>query len=78
MARRVVKGRPNRDNDEAIPTADQRKQGVASDDRGYSGLPQLEASLTGVIISLSSDSHSAISNALRAYDRLVVKESHNI
>jgi hypothetical protein len=56
MARRAVKGRPNRANDEAIPAADQRKQGVASDDRGYSGLPQLEASLTGVIISLSSES----------------------
>jgi hypothetical protein len=38
----------------------------------------LEASLAGVIASLFGDSHSVVSNALRAYDRLVVKESHNI
>jgi hypothetical protein len=51
---------------------------MASDDQGHSGLPQLESSLAGVIASLSGDSHSAVSNALRAYDRLVLKESHNI
>jgi hypothetical protein len=51
---------------------------VTSDDRGHSGLPQLEASLIGVIAPLSGDSHSAVSNALRAYDRLVLKESRNI
>jgi hypothetical protein len=38
----------------------------------------LEASLTGVIASLSGDSHGVISNVLRAYDRLVLKESCNI
>jgi hypothetical protein len=38
----------------------------------------LEASLARVIASLSGDSHSVISNALRAYDRLVVKESRKI
>jgi hypothetical protein len=46
---------------------------VASDDRGHSGLPLFVASLARVIMSLSGDSHSVISNALRAYDRLVVK-----
>jgi hypothetical protein len=51
---------------------------VASDDQRHYGLPQLEASLVGVIASLSGDSHSAVSNALRVYDRLVLKESHNI
>jgi hypothetical protein len=38
----------------------------------------LEASLAGVIVSLSSDNHIVVSNALRAYDRLVLKEFHNI
>jgi hypothetical protein len=38
----------------------------------------LEASLSRVIASLFGHSHSAISNALRAYDRLVLKESRNI
>jgi hypothetical protein len=38
----------------------------------------LESSLVGVIASLSGDSHSAVSNASRAYDRLVLKESRNI
>jgi hypothetical protein len=38
----------------------------------------VEASLAGVIASLFRDSHSVVSNALRAYDRLVVKESRNI
>jgi hypothetical protein len=51
---------------------------VASDDQGHSGLPQLESSPAGVIMSLFGDSRSAVSNALRAYDRLVLKESHNI
>jgi hypothetical protein len=78
MARRTVKGRPNMASDEAILTTGQRKQGVPSNDRGHSRLPQLEASLTRVIASLSGDSHSVVSNALRTYDRLVVKESHNI
>jgi hypothetical protein len=77
MARRTVKGRPNMASDEAVLTTGQRKQGVPSNDRGHSRLPQLEASLTRVIASLSGDSHSVVSNALRAYDRLVVKESHN-
>jgi hypothetical protein len=76
MARRCV--RPNGASDKAVPTAALRKQAVASDDQGHSGLPQLEASLARVSTSLSSDSHSAILNALRAYDRLVLKESHNI
>jgi hypothetical protein len=51
---------------------------VTSDDPGHSGLPQLEASLPGVIASLSSDSHNAIFNTLKTYDKLVVKESRNI
>jgi hypothetical protein len=38
----------------------------------------LESSLVEVIASLFGDSHNAVSNALRAYDRLVLKESHNI
>jgi hypothetical protein len=38
----------------------------------------LESSLARVIASLFGDSHSAVSNALRAYDRLVLKKSHNI
>jgi hypothetical protein len=38
----------------------------------------LEASLAGIIVSLFSDGHSAISNALRAYDRLVLNESRYI
>jgi hypothetical protein len=51
---------------------------VASDDQVHSGLPQLEASLAGVIASLFGDSHSVVSNALRVYDRLLLKESRNI
>jgi hypothetical protein len=78
MTRRTIKGRPNRANDEAVTAASPRKQSVTSDDRGQSGLPQLEASPAGVIASLSSDSHSAISKALRAYERFVVKEYRNI
>jgi hypothetical protein len=76
MARRSVrwKGASNK----VVPTAAPRKQAVVSDDQGHSGLPQLEASLAGVIASLSGDSHSSVSNALRAYDRLVLKESRNI
>jgi hypothetical protein len=38
----------------------------------------LESSLVGVIASLFGGSHSAVSNALRAYDRLILKESRNI
>jgi hypothetical protein len=38
----------------------------------------LEASLAGVIASLSDDGHSAVSNARRAFDTLVLKESHHI
>jgi hypothetical protein len=78
MARRYVKSRANRASDEAVPAVTSRKPTVASDDRGHSGLPQLEASLAGVIASLSGDSHNAVSNALRAYDRLILKESRNI
>jgi hypothetical protein len=78
MARRIVKGQPNRASDEVVLATALRKQSVASDDRGHSGLPQLEASLARVIVSLSGDSHSVVSNALRAHDRLVVKESCNI
>jgi hypothetical protein len=78
MARRTVKSRANRASDEAVPAAAPRKQTVASDDRGHSGLPQLEASLAGVIASLPGDSDNVVSNALRAYDRLVLKEYHNI
>jgi hypothetical protein len=52
----------------AAPTAALRKQVVASDDQGHAR----------VLASLSSDSHHDVSNALRAYDRLVLKESHNI
>jgi hypothetical protein len=78
MVRRTAKRQPNRASNEAVPAVAPRKQSMSSDDRGYSRLPQLEASLSGLIASLSGDSHSAISNALRAYDRLVVKESHNI
>jgi hypothetical protein len=51
---------------------------VPSDDQGHSRPPHLEASLTRVIASLSCDCHSAVSNALRAYDRLVLNESCNI
>jgi hypothetical protein len=76
MARRSVRRKVS--SDKAVPTASPNKQAAASDDQGHSGLPQLESSLAGVIASLSSDSHSAVSNALRAYDRLVLKESHNI
>jgi hypothetical protein len=32
MVRRTVKGRPNRANDEVVPAASKRKQGVESDD----------------------------------------------
>jgi hypothetical protein len=78
MARRTVKSRANRVSDEAVPTAALRKPIVASDDRGHSGLPQLEASLGGVNASLSGDSHSVVFNALRAYDNLILQESHNI
>jgi hypothetical protein len=78
MVRRTAKGRPNRASDEADPAAPSRKQSVASDDQGHSRLPQLEASLARVIASVSDNSHSAVSNALGAYDRLVVKESRNI
>jgi hypothetical protein len=51
---------------------------VASDERGHLGLPQLEPSLAGVIVSLSDDSHSAVSKALKAYDSFVLMESRNI
>jgi hypothetical protein len=61
-------------SDKAVPTVAPNKQAVASDDQEHSGLLQLESSLAGVIVSLSGDSHSAISNALRAYDRLVLKD----
>jgi hypothetical protein len=73
MARRTIKGQPNRASEEAVPAPPPRKQSVASDDRGHSRLPLFVASLARVIMSLSGDSHSVISNALRAYDRLVVK-----
>jgi hypothetical protein len=33
MVRRIVKGRPNRASDEAVPAIAPRKQSVASDDR---------------------------------------------
>jgi hypothetical protein len=33
MARRTVKGRPNRDSNEVVPAAASRKQSGASDDR---------------------------------------------
>jgi predicted DNA-binding protein (MmcQ/YjbR family) len=75
---RTVKSQPKRASDEAVPTAAPRKQVVASDDQGHSRVPQLEASLAGVIASLSGDSHGVISNVLRAYDRLVLKESCSI
>jgi hypothetical protein len=78
MGRRTVKGRPKRASDEAVATAAPRKQAVVSDDQGHSGLPQLEASIAGVIASLFGHIHSVVSNALRPYDRLVLKESHNI
>jgi hypothetical protein len=51
---------------------------VTSDDQGHSGLPHLEASFARVIASLFGDSHSAVFNALRAYDRLILKESRHI
>jgi hypothetical protein len=38
----------------------------------------LEASLSGVIALLSGDSHSGISNVLKAYGRLILKESRKI
>jgi hypothetical protein len=76
MARRYVQRKVS--NDKAVPITALNKQAVASDDQGHSGLPQLESSLAGVITSLSGGSHSIVSNALRAYDRLVLKESHNI
>jgi hypothetical protein len=76
MARRSVQRKVS--NDKAVPITAPNKQAVASDDQGHSGLPQLESSLAGVITSLSGGSHSIVSNALRAYDRLVLKESHNI
>jgi hypothetical protein len=78
MARRSVKSQSKRASDEVVATAVLKKQVVASDDQGHSGLPWLEASLARVIASLSGHSHNVISNALRAYDRLVSKESHNI
>jgi hypothetical protein len=78
MDRRSIKSRENRASDEAVPAVALRKPIVASDDRGHSRLAQLEASLAGVIASLSGDSHSVVSNALRAYDRLILKESRNI
>jgi hypothetical protein len=76
MARRSVRRKVS--SGKAVPTASLNKQAVASDDQGHSELPQLESSLAGVFASLFGDSHSVISNALRAYDRLVLKESHNI
>jgi hypothetical protein len=76
MARRSVRRKVS--NDKVVPITAPNKQAVASDDQGHSGLPQLESSLAGVITSLSGDSHSIVSNALGAYDRLVLKESHNI
>jgi hypothetical protein len=78
MGRRTVKGRPNRSSYETVHAAALRKQSVVSDDRGHCGLPQLKASLAGVIASLSGDNQSVVSNVPRAYDRLVVKESRNI
>jgi hypothetical protein len=76
MVRRYVRRKVS--SDKAVPTTSSNKQVVASDDQGHSGLPQLESSLVEVIASLFGDSHNAVSNALRAYDRLVLKESHNI
>jgi hypothetical protein len=76
MVRRSVRRKVS--SDKAVPTASPNKQAMASDDQGHSGLPQLESSLAGVIASLFGDNHSVVSNALRAYDRLVLKESHNI
>jgi hypothetical protein len=70
MAWMTVKSRPTRANDEAVPAAAPRKKSVVSDDRGHSGLPQLEASLARVIAPLSDDNHIAISNALKDYNRL--------
>jgi hypothetical protein len=78
MAKRTIKSRANRANDEAVPTTAPRKPTVASDDRGHSKLPQLEVSLARVNASRSGDSHNTVSNALRAYDRLVLKEYRNI
>jgi hypothetical protein len=78
MAKRTIKSRANRANDEAVPAAAPRKPTVASDDRGHSKLPQLEVSLARVNASLFGDSHNTISNALRAYDRLILMESQNI
>jgi hypothetical protein len=78
MDRRTVKSQGNRASDETVPAAAPRKPIVASDHQGYYGLPQLEAFLAGVIASLFGDSHSAISNSLRAYDWLALKEYHNI
>jgi hypothetical protein len=75
MARRTVKSRANRASDEAVAVAAPRKPTMASDDRGHSALPQLEASLVGVITSLSGDNHNFVSSALRAYDRLILRES---
>jgi hypothetical protein len=77
-ARRTVNSRPTRASDEVVPIAALRKQTVASDDRGHLGLPQLETSLAAIIVSLSDDSHSVVSIALKACDRFVLKESHNI
>jgi hypothetical protein len=66
MAKRSARRKGS--SDQAVPTTVLRKEAVASVDKGHSGLPQLEASLAGVIASLCDDSHSAVSNALRAYD----------
>jgi hypothetical protein len=76
MVRRSVRRKAS--SDKAVPTVAPRKQTVASDDQGHFGLPQLEATLAGVSASLFGDGHNVVSNALRAYDRLVLKESHNI
>jgi hypothetical protein len=76
MVRRSVRRKVS--SDKAVPTAALNKQDVASDDQGHSELPRLESSRTRAIASLSGDNHSVVSNALRAYDRLVLKESHNI
>jgi hypothetical protein len=52
MARRTVKSRTTRASDEVIATVAPKKKSVTSDDRGHSRLPQLEASISGVIASL--------------------------
>jgi hypothetical protein len=77
-AKRTAKSRPTRASNEAVSVAALRKQSMTSDDWGHLEVPLLEPSLAGGITLLSDCSHNVFSKALKAYDRLVLKESRNI